>query len=1009
MQRNSNFVVTWAVTGAVTGLTIGALAIGCTATDLTVGTVEQSIAGSADVVVHTPQAPLFQSESAIAANSDGSILVVGYNDGRGLTADPVSVAGIARSTDGGVTWAEVAPAPADPDDPPNLGVLPPGTDAKLLGSPDVAFNAETGRFIYAAVYQRAGDGRVGVVLFESNSGDDAGMTWSGAIEVTPSFVDGSLASSPSIDINPTTGSNGRVVVTWVATAGSDSTVESSFSDDLGVAWPGGAAVTITSAPAGGAVARPDVAMAPTSNNAYSVWTLVTAAGERNIGCSRSTDGGATWSGPQGLEASAFSAEDQVPGLGKAETTASVAVTDDDGRVHVAYRKNDVNGAGDVAVQTFTGDCAAGTPIMLSSNPGMDGPQFQPSVTVDQSSGTVYVTFLDQDIASGDDLTEAMVTASTDDGATWRAPSAILDRPFRAGLGRVQDSRDHLGAYHQCIAADGLLHCAIAATSEGKGVGAAAGDLLSGADVLYDQRKESLAPVPLRATRVCVPAGDGECDEALAQALTPGQSYELLVTLENYVVNAAVGAVALTGGTGADDVISAKLSPITAGVTVETADTTFDDVAVGATAVSKSAFKIALGRTTTILDDVLELSLAVTTAEGTAEVPVLLRTASLGEAVVLFEENFDEGTDATLPDGWTSADVGAEGLLADAWIIDETFAGSRAAFHDNDGERTEHVVLDSPAITIPAGSDKANLIVEFDIKYVLQDSPPKAFEALDGVTLTIVDKSGDTERRVLAESVARTITTGTDNYFPRRIPLGTLTGYLDGVGVWSGDSGGVIPARLVLPLAGLSGSDVSLRFEYTEDSTGDCTAASHTGPCGVAIDNIKVSQLALNIASDLAISTAPLAIEVETDDSVTFGMTVQNRGPNDAEGIVVTTVLPTGSSLVAAFGDGFSCTEAEGTVTCALDALANGASTGVVLEYQPPEGVVQGLNSDAVLTAATFDPDSSNNVIGLQVEFGDSGCSCQVGTRRPVPIGLGLILFAALACVRWQARRRRRRE
>ena len=1002
MQRSSKVIVVWIAVGIV----VGTLGLGCSTADLAVGTVEKSIAGSADVVVHTPQAPLFQSEPAIAANADGTILVAGYNDGRGLAEDPVSLAGIARSTDGGASWAEVAPPPADPEDPPELGVLPPGTGARLLGSPDVAFNSATGRFIYAAVYQRAGDSRVGIALFQSNSGADAGMTWSGAIEVTPSFVASSAASSPSIDIDPSVGSDGRVIVTWIATAGTTTTVESSFSDDLSVAWPGGAAVTIATQTAPNAVTRPDVAVAPTSGDMYSVWTLLVGANGRRPACSRSTDGGATWSGPVGLEAADLPAEDQVPGIGRAETTASVAINDSDNRVYVAYRRNDANGGGDVAVQTFTGACANGTPIVLSSNPGMDGPQFQPSVAVDQSSGTAYVTFLDQDIANGDDLTEAMATASTDSGATWRAPAPILDRPFRAGFGRVQGSPDHLGGRHQCIAADGTLHCAVAATSPGSGVGAAAAALFSGADVNYDRRPESLAPVPLRATRVCVPVGDGECDEALAQTLTPGRSYDLLITLENYVVNAAVGAKTLTGGAGEGATITATLSSNTPGVTVSAADSTYDDLDAGATGASKSAFTISLGRTNTILDQVVDLSLAVTAGEGTVDVPILLRTASVSNAVVLFEEDFEEGTDAMLPPGWTSATGDAEGVVIDPWIVDGTFSGSRAAFHDNNNGNAQHVILDSPAITLPA-NNKANLIIEFDIKYMLQDNPTRVVEAADGMTLTIVDKSGDEERRVLLESVARVITTGTANYFPRRIPLRALTGYLDGVSVWSGDSAGVVLVRAVVPMAGLAGSDVSLRFEYTQDDSGDCIDSGYIGPCGVSVDNIRVSQLSLNVASDLALSTAPLAIQVDDDDRPTFGMTVQNRGPNDAEGIVVTAPLPSGAALIAAFGDGFACTEAEGTVTCALDALTTGASTAVVLEYEPPAGATTALSSEAVLTAATFDPDTSNNTVGLQVEFGSSGCSCQVGTQRPVPTALGLILFAALACVRWRARRRRR--
>jgi len=56
--------------------------------------------GSSDIIVHGAGDFGFQSETSIASNVGGSVLIAGYNDAR-LSANGL---GVARSTDGGVTW-----------------------------------------------------------------------------------------------------------------------------------------------------------------------------------------------------------------------------------------------------------------------------------------------------------------------------------------------------------------------------------------------------------------------------------------------------------------------------------------------------------------------------------------------------------------------------------------------------------------------------------------------------------------------------------------------------------------------------------------------------------------------------------------------------------------------------------------------------------------------------------------------------------------------------------------
>src|SRR5206468_3272749 len=91
-----------------------------------------------------------QSETSIAINKAGTVLIAGYNDSKGfpnpMAADQVtlSVSGIARSGDGGTTWA-----PLLLGSPPNdtgFGVLPTVPNGSVYGDPDVKYDALNDRF-----------------------------------------------------------------------------------------------------------------------------------------------------------------------------------------------------------------------------------------------------------------------------------------------------------------------------------------------------------------------------------------------------------------------------------------------------------------------------------------------------------------------------------------------------------------------------------------------------------------------------------------------------------------------------------------------------------------------------------------------------------------------------------------------------------------------------------------------------------------------------------------------
>ena len=88
------------------------------------------------------------------------------------------------------------------------------------------------------------------------------------------------------------------------------------------------------------------------------------------------------------------------------------------------------------------------------------------------------------------------------------------------------------------------------------------------------------------------------------------------------------------------------------------------------------------------------------------------------------------------------------------------------------------------------------------------------------------------------------------------------------------------------------------------------------------------------AADLSITKSGSADPVIAGEDLTYTLVVTNDGPSDATGVVVTDPIPAGTSFVSADNGG---TEAAGTVTWNLGALADGASTTVHVTVHVDEG------------------------------------------------------------------------
>ncbi|HYC93409.1 MAG TPA: IPTL-CTERM sorting domain-containing protein [Thermoanaerobaculia bacterium] len=138
--------------------------------------------------------------------------------------------------------------------------------------------------------------------------------------------------------------------------------------------------------------------------------------------------------------------------------------------------------------------------------------------------------------------------------------------------------------------------------------------------------------------------------------------------------------------------------------------------------------------------------------------------------------------------------------------------------------------------------------------------------------------------------------------------------------------------------------------------------SSTTPDPVGTNNTATALTGIGIApADLSITKTANAPELIAGSTAIFTLLVQNAGPGVAENVVVTDILPPGTTLHSAPG----CTGTT-TVTCNVGTLAAGASTSFTLTVTLPSTVGPVVNT-ATVTSTTPDPTPNNNAGTVTVQ------------------------------------------
>ena len=112
-------------------------------------------------------------------------------------------------------------------------------------------------------------------------------------------------------------------------------------------------------------------------------------------------------------------------------------------------------------------------------------------------------------------------------------------------------------------------------------------------------------------------------------------------------------------------------------------------------------------------------------------------------------------------------------------------------------------------------------------------------------------------------------------------------------------------------------------------------------------------------ADLSVAKSDAPDPVSKGNALTYSLVVTNSGPGSAASVQLTDVLPTNVQFVSVTSSAGSCAEANGTISCELGNLANGASATVTVMVRPKK--VGTITNTAQVSSMSPDPNPANNV------------------------------------------------
>jgi large repetitive protein len=165
----------------------------------------------------------------------------------------------------------------------------------------------------------------------------------------------------------------------------------------------------------------------------------------------------------------------------------------------------------------------------------------------------------------------------------------------------------------------------------------------------------------------------------------------------------------------------------------------------------------------------------------------------------------------------------------------------------------------------------------------------------------------------------------------------------------GKAGGTVVTTYVVKILSTGTTTISaLIYDFSGSSY------HYNNDFGVGVNSVTITAVA---ATDLAITKSDSPDPVIAGNNLTYTLGITNNGPSDATGVSISDPIPAGTSFVSASGGG---TLSAGTVTWAVGALANGASTSRTLTVTVDPSRVAALSNTATVSSTTAESTPGNN-------------------------------------------------
>jgi uncharacterized repeat protein (TIGR01451 family) len=187
--------------------------------------------------------------------------------------------------------------------------------------------------------------------------------------------------------------------------------------------------------------------------------------------------------------------------------------------------------------------------------------------------------------------------------------------------------------------------------------------------------------------------------------------------------------------------------------------------------------------------------------------------------------------------------------------------------------------------------------------------------------------------------------------------------------------------LTLHVAASAPNGSSIANTATVASTSDSTP----------LNNSATSTATVVATSDVQVTkNGPAAAGSATN--IAYTVIVSNAGPADAQSVVMTDAVPTGSTFVSLSqtGAAFNCTApavgGTGTVTCTIATLTFGASTTFTITVTTPPASTLTLSNTANVSSVTTDPNPMNNTASTTTAVSPNPADLSIVKTSNAPSG-----------------------